>query len=270
MAGLFQVLWGQSDGTFNKAEPLEGMDGQPLTIPVEDEKKNRVERICTRPTAVDWDSDGDLDLVVGNFAGSFYLFIGQGEGKFHPEPEQIKTNGKPLQVHGAHSDPFVVDWDNDGDLDLLSGSSVGGVFWAENTAGKKRLPELKPFQPLIDAPKNMKYGKLLNEGDLVGAGRATRVWADDVDEDGRTDILVGDRVTLIEPAGGISESEFKAKLAQWRQEIAETRAVLHDEDADPNEKKAARKRFSELYRKRRQFMNETRTGFVWLYRQRGS
>ena len=35
MAGLFQVLWGQADGTFKKAETLNGSDGQPLIIPVE-------------------------------------------------------------------------------------------------------------------------------------------------------------------------------------------------------------------------------------------
>ena len=40
------------------------------------------ENICTRPFAVDWDGDGHLDLVVGNFAGTFYWFKGEGKGKF--------------------------------------------------------------------------------------------------------------------------------------------------------------------------------------------
>ena len=50
-------------------------------------------------------------------------------------PEEIKSDGKPLTIEGHHSDPFVIDWDGDGDLDLLSGSSEGGVQWAENRAG---------------------------------------------------------------------------------------------------------------------------------------
>ena len=102
------------------------------------------ENICTRPFAVDWDGDGHLDLVVGNFSGTFYWFKGQGKGKFLPRPELIKAGDSPLTIAGAHSDPFVIDWDGDGDLDLLSGSSNGGVQWAENRAGKGKAPELEP------------------------------------------------------------------------------------------------------------------------------
>src|SRR6185503_17156507 len=104
------------------------------------------ENICTRPFAVDWDGDGHLDLVVGNFSGTFYWFKGEGKGKFQPKPEAImigKAGDRPLKVSGAHSDPFVIDWDGDGDLDLISGSSEGGVMWAENVAGKGKPPELR-------------------------------------------------------------------------------------------------------------------------------
>ena len=66
MAGLFQVLYGKADGTFRKAEVLKGTDGQPLIIPANDNDQ-LTEKICTRPFAVDWDGDGHLDLVVGNF-----------------------------------------------------------------------------------------------------------------------------------------------------------------------------------------------------------
>ena len=117
MAGLFQVLYGKADGTFRKAEVLKGTDGEPLIIPADDDKQ-LTEKICTRPFAVDWDGDGQLDLVVGNFSGTFYWFKGEGKGKFAPKPEPIKAGGKPLKIPGVHSDPFVIDWDGDGDLDL--------------------------------------------------------------------------------------------------------------------------------------------------------
>jgi hypothetical protein len=103
-------------------------------------REQMTENICTRPFAVDWDGDGHLDLVVGNFSGTFYWFKGQGKGKFPPKPELIKAGDSPLRIVGAHSDPFVIDWDGDGDFDLLSGSSDGGVQWAENRAGKGKAP----------------------------------------------------------------------------------------------------------------------------------
>ena len=196
MAGLFQVLKGKPDGTFKAATALLGIDGEPLIIPIES-RQQQTENICTRPTAVDWDGDGDLDLVVGNFAGSFYLFNGKGKGEFFPKPEPILVGDSPLKITGAHSsDPFVVDWDNDGDLDLVSGSSNGGVQWSENQAGAGKKPELTNFKTLIDAAPRTASSMFVNESELSGPTQSTRVWVDDVNLDGKLDILVGDSVTL--------------------------------------------------------------------------
>ena len=268
MAGLFQVLWGQADGTFQKAETLEGTDGEPLIIPVEDPVKNPdawIDSICTRPTAVDWDADGDLDLVVGNFPGSFYLFTGEGEGRFRPMAEIINSGGRPLEINGSHGDPVVVDWDNDGDLDLLSGSSNGGVQWAENGAGAGKPPELKPFRTLIEPGPRFKAGQSLGEDDLAGPTTATRIWVDDVNSDGKLDILVGDTVTLVSPAKGLSEEELRNKYATWQEAIHVVRKELNALAADAAQRREGMQRHQELYQQRAEFMSEDVTGFVWLY-----
>src|SRR5262249_11395880 len=148
MAGLLYVLYGKKDGTFRKAEGLKGTDGEPLIIPTKGDNE-LTEKICTRPFAVGWGGDGKLDPVVGNFSGTFYWFKGEGKGKFAPKPELIMADGKPLKLPAAHSDPFVVDWNGDGVPDLLSGCSDGGVYWAKNRAGKGKVPDLAPFEPLI-------------------------------------------------------------------------------------------------------------------------
>ncbi len=265
MAGLFQVLYGEQDGTFRRAEVLSGTDGEPLIIPIED-KQQQTENICTRPFAVDWNSDGHLDLVVGNFAGTFYWFEGKGEGRFNPTPEMIQAGGSPLRISGAHSDPFIVDWDGDGDLDLLSGSSNGGVQWAENHAGKGELPELKTFEALIEPAPRIAYGQPLNEGDLKGPTTSTRVWVDDVDSDGKLDLLVGDSVTLISPANGLSVDEFKQQHAEWKKEF-EAALAAYNKATDDEQRQELLKDYNKVHKKRGTFMTQDRTGFVWLYQQ---
>jgi hypothetical protein len=266
MAGLFQVMYGNPDGTFRKAEVLKGTDGKPLIIPLNGQPMT--ENICTRPFAVDWDGDGHLDLVVGNFSGTFYWFKGEGKGKFRPTPEVIKSGGAPLRIQGHHSDPFVVDWDGDGALDLISGSSDGGVQWARNRAGKGKPPDLAPFEWLIKPGRHIEYGQLLSEEELTGPTSATRVWVADVNGDGKLDLLVGDSVTLIAPAKGVRPEEFKKKFAAWQKAVESAQRDLSGETGDAAQRQKASEEFNKVYNQRTEFMKEERTGFVWLYLQK--
>ena len=271
MAGLFHVLYGNGDGTFRKPEVLKGTDGQPLIIPAEGDRQV-TEKICTRPFAVDWDGDGHLDLVVGNFAGTFYWFKGLGKGQFRPKPEQIMAGDAPLRLPGAHSDPFVVDLDGDGSLDLVSGCSDGGVYWARNKAGKGQVPDLEPFRPLIkpgQRPLNALAGRpdQIREADLTGPMRATRVWVADVNGDGKLDLLVGDCVTLVSPAKGISDADFKEKYADWEKGLKAALAAS-DSARDAKSREKATADFQKVYAQRSAFMREKMTGFVWVYLQK--
>ncbi|MFN0138037.1 MAG: FG-GAP repeat domain-containing protein [Phycisphaerae bacterium] len=265
MAGLFQVLWGNPDGTFKKAETLNGTDGEPLIIPSSSDGPNAfIDAICTRPTAVDWDSDGDLDLVVGNFAGKFFLFDGEGKGKFSPKCSAIKAGDEPLKIAGHHSDPFLIDWDKDGDLDVLSGSSEGGVQIAENTAGAKKTPVLKQFKPLIKVE-----GEMVTEcrpSEVKRPAGSTRVWAADMNGDGKLDVLVGDSINLVSPAKGVSEQDFKKRYAEWNEKSAKLfapQSQVTEKDQEEHNRK-----ISAHYEARGEFMEEDRTGFVWVYLQK--
>ena len=279
MAGLFQVLYGQSGGKFKAAETLKGSDGEPLVIPGKGED-DLIKRICTRQFIVDWNGDGKLDIVTGNFEGTFFWFKGDGKGKFEPKPELINQGGKPLKITGVHSDPFVIDWDGDGDLDLLSGSSDAGVYFAENTAGAGKVPELKGFKALINPPgKEWSSGKSLREEDVKRPNYATRVWADDVNGDGKLDLFIGDSTALSSPKKGLAESERKSKLAEWEKESAvaqkkyeeATKDVKDFKKLSPEQREAVNKASQELFnvqQKRAAFVTEERTGFVWLYLQK--
>ena len=267
MAGLFQVLWGQAGGQFRPAAVLLGTDQEPLIIPVKD-KSELTRNICTRPTATDWNADGKLDLVVGNFEGTFYLFQGEGPGRFAPKPQPLMVGKEPLRIEGAHGDPFIVDWDADGDLDLLSGSDKGGVQWAENTAGRGKLPALNKFKSLIPPTgRHFETGELLDERDLTGPAGSTRVWADDVNGDGKLDLMVGDSVTLVAMAKGVNKKQYAQKLGTWKKAY-DTAVQNMNKASNETQRKKAQERFRELYEQRTEFMHEDRTGYVWLYRQK--
>jgi hypothetical protein len=274
MAGLFQVLSGRADGTFKEAEVLKGSSGKPLTISVLGEPdqgglgETEVKNICTRPFAIDWDGDRNIDLVVGNFIGTFYVFYGEGKGRFAPAPEEIKSQGKPLTVKGHHGDPFVIDWDGDGDLDLLSGASEGGVQWAENLAGPGKVPRLQVFQTLIEPGPQYEWGNILREADVKGPLSNTRIWVDDFNADGKLDIFVGDLVNLVSPADNLTEKQFKEKFATWSKALEEVSMIKNTEKEVKNKQQAAAKRSQELYNQRSEFMKDDSTGFVWLYLQK--
>lgn len=277
MAGLFYVLWGQPDGTFKKPVPLEGTDHQPLIIP-SDNGELSMASVCTRPTAVDWNADGKLDLVVGSFDGRFYLFMGEGQGKFSPVARQILAGDEVLQLNqtrrmlpngtmnvpivmpGHHGDPFFADWDGDGDLDMLSGSDAGGVQWAENIAGPGKPIRLKPFTWLIPPPAEQR--DQCQPAEYTEPAGRTRVWAYDMNGDGKLDILVGDSITLISPANGLSQQEFFRQREKW---TADLNALYHEMYGSREDSKKKTERLRAHYQRRKEFMTEDQTGFVWVY-----
>jgi hypothetical protein len=55
-----------------------------------------------------------------------------------------------------------------------------------------------------------------------------------VNSDGKLDILVGDSVTLVEPAKGLTDEEFKAKSAEWQKELEAAMAEMNSASAEEN------------------------------------
>lgn len=260
MAGLFYVLRGTGDA-FRKAVALDGTDGQPLILPAGSGQNDVIDKICTRPFACDLDGDGKLDIVAGNFRGTFGVFRGAGGGKFEPQ-----ANWLPDVAVKWHSDPFLVDWDGDGDLDLLSGSGKGGVFLFTNV-GSKTAPKFGPKVTLV-APTGDQRGEFrFGDAHYVGPSANTRVWAADVDGDGKLDLLVGDSVTLYYTGEGVAEGAARAKDAEWQKRSQALRGN-YPSNGDAAAKKKWQEDYAKLNKERLAFLREESTGFVWLYRQK--
>ncbi len=122
---------------------------------------------------VDWDGDGDLDFIVGNEIGYVHLIENTSRGgrTMFQTPRLIRlTDGAPMYVARWHfiddadpekplgqSKPAVVDWDGDGDLDILVGNNSNRIAYFENV-GTRRQPRYAPMRKLMhDAGEHFSF-----------------------------------------------------------------------------------------------------------------
>lgn len=265
MAGLLQVLYGSKDSGFHKAIAVNGSDDEPLILPADGEEAV-TDKICTRPFACDLDGDGNLDLVVGNFTGTFGFFKGLGEGKFEPTSKWLEAGGVAMRVD-THSDPFLIDWDKDGDLDLLSGSAQGGAFLFVNS-GSKTEPKFDQRVTLLESTGHGEMGggePKFGDAHIDCPASGTRVWADDIDGDGKLDLLIGDQLTLQHVAKGVEEETARTKLKAWQKKQNKLFESVQDDSGAAD---SFSKKYEQLMEEKKAFVIDEMTGFVWLMRQK--
>jgi hypothetical protein len=105
------------------------------------------------PVAIDWDGDGDQDLVVGDEDGRVALIENSGKLSHGvPQflaPRYFQQEAADLKC-GALATPVGFDWDGDGDQDLVSGNTAGYIEVFENLSGPK------VERPRWAAPKRLK------------------------------------------------------------------------------------------------------------------
>ena len=85
--------------------------------------------------------------------------------------------------------------------------------------------------------------------------------------DGKLDLLVGDSVTLVTPAKGLSDEAFTEKLTAWQEASTKVSKEM-TEATNAAKRSAAQQAYQKHYQQREEFMKEDRTGFVWLCLQR--
>ncbi|MCB2221808.1 MAG: T9SS type A sorting domain-containing protein [Bacteroidetes bacterium] len=127
------------------------------------------------PGLADLDDDGLTDLVFGTYAGPLKYYLNTGTSSAPDWTENTTLFGGVIDIGGA-SNPYFFDFDNDGDLDMFTGTQLGDIKYFENTGtitGPAWEENSSPFASL----KHSIYS-------AVAMG--------DVNNDGLPDAIVGD------------------------------------------------------------------------------
>ena len=114
------------------------------------------------PNFADFDGDGDLDLLCGEFLDGFTYFENVGtrrEPRYAPGRRLKAPDGTPLVMDLQMITPTAIDWDGDGDLDLIVGDEDGRVALVENT-GKLVATGLPQFLAAAVLPAGGRRGQV--------------------------------------------------------------------------------------------------------------
>lgn len=144
---------------------------------------------CPSPNFEDFDGDGDLDLLCGEFLDGFTYFqnVGTRTGPRYAAGERLKQqDGSPLTMDLEMIVPVAFDWDRDGDFDLVVGDEDGRVALVENLGAKDNSPRFA-------APRYFQQ-----QADALKCGALATPFGVDWDGDGDFDFLAGNTAGYIE------------------------------------------------------------------------
>ncbi len=135
------------------------------------------------PNLADFDGDGDLDLLCGEFLDGFTYFENVGS-RANPEyaaaKRLVEPEGQPIHMDLQMITPVAIDWDGDGDTDLIVGDEDGRVALIEHTGEvTDGLPRFLPPAYFQQQAADLKFGALVTPA------------AADWDGDGDTDLICG-------------------------------------------------------------------------------
>ncbi len=148
--------------------------------------------------AVDWDGDGQMDIVRCDEEGRVYWYRNTGRLEkgvpVFESPRFFRQRADDLCA-SALATPCAIDWDGDGDIDLLSGNTAGTIDFYENLSGpgverpkwappvKLKTPDGRPVRILAGPNGSV-------QGPIEAMYGYTCLSAVDWDGDGLLDLMV--------------------------------------------------------------------------------
>ena len=267
-----------------------------------DEYKSNENHHLTSISSVDWDDDGDLDLLLGSDSGHLYLCKNEGTAKrpaFSTTNDRVFAAGKQINITDGMSNPKVVDWNKDGLFDILCGASRRGGIYLFLNIGQPGKPEfaaaktlLSPTMKFPAPPKNLIYTDasfdvLMAVAEKDGFPSCPRqgyfVEAIDYDNDGDLDLVVGGSGYFLKLKTTLTKdeqkqiSELEEKIATVQRKITQ---LAESSSSKGREKLLKSESFKKLhgemhglfYKKRRlqnRCLPSKGWDYIWIYRNLG-
>ncbi|HDZ06748.1 FG-GAP-like repeat-containing protein [Maribacter sp.] len=140
------------------------------------------------PNFDDYDNDGDLDIICGEFMDKFTWFenIGTREKPKYAKGKYLANDTGIITMDLEMILPVSLDWDKDGDIDLIVGDEDGRVAFIENTG------KIKNNMPIFNTPKYFQQ-----QAEYVKFGALVTPFSTDWDDDGDEDLICGNSAGYI-------------------------------------------------------------------------
>jgi len=245
---------------------------------------------CSSVAAVDWDHDGDMDLLLGGYRdGGLFLRLNEGsvtETKFASTNQPVKVGGKPIEFKGGIGAPRVVDWDGDGLFDIVVGTIYGEVVLFRNAGSKgaPTFPEMTTLVELLPGKAGSKQIKRVpaKDGSPVAPGSSFHIELVDYDGDDDLDLLVGGRSEWLTGPVKVPTAEDLQRAKKLKEEAAAVWTEFKEfkktaTDAKALDKLRTTKEYRDLLKKHRALGAEARAvtadpiergDFLWLFRRK--
>lgn len=172
----FVYLIENLDGTYRLKDKIKAEDG-PIDV-----------YGAPSPNFDDFDNDGDLDIICGEFLDKFTYFenVGTREVPRYAKGRHLRNEKGVITMDLEMITPVSLDWDKDGDIDLVVGDEDGRVAFVENTG------KISDKMPLFASPKYFRQ-----KAEHVKFGALATPFSTDWDDDGDEDLICGNSAGYI-------------------------------------------------------------------------